>query len=316
MPIALSRKANSVWKRFSINRTVTVAADRKVSVADRFFLMGSCFAEEIRLALDRELGAGHVVPDYRQLVFDPARASVDELPERNHLNTYNAFSVLQEIEMILGLWAPAADDYWQLGDRFQCPYRRLVTADSPELLAEIRAGLDRILRAAFDEADHFVFTFGMTEIFINHASGKVASQKPGYGGGGGKSETDYHRATFAENLDAILRLTDLILARKPEARIFMTVSPVPLKKTFSSDDIFVANTLSKATLRAVLAEAAAARPAITYFPSYDAVISEGVDAFEADGRHVRRPVVEEITRTFVDCYFRDRGPAAAAQTAE
>jgi hypothetical protein len=73
--------------------------------SDRFFLMGSCFAEEIRVALTEGLGADHVLPDLSTLVFDPARAQADELPGRNNLNTYNAFSVLQEIERIRGLWA-------------------------------------------------------------------------------------------------------------------------------------------------------------------------------------------------------------------
>ena len=61
--------------------------------------------------------------------------------------------------------------------------------------------------------------------------------------------------------------------------------------------------MSKSTLRAVLAEVAAARPNVTYFPSYEAVISGGDAAWEDDGRHVQRPVVEAITRTFVKTYF-------------
>jgi hypothetical protein len=83
--------------------------------------MGSCFAQEIRQALDNELGPGQVVPNYLDMSYDPARVQVDALPSANHLNTYNAFSVLQEIERILGLWKPAADDYWQVGEKLQCP---------------------------------------------------------------------------------------------------------------------------------------------------------------------------------------------------
>jgi hypothetical protein len=102
---------------------------------------------------------------------------------------------------------------------------------------------------------------------------------------------------------AISRIVELITAAKPNARIFCTVSPVPLKRTFSGDDIFVANSLSKATLRTVLVEIAAAQPNVTYFPSYEAVISGGDAAWEGDGRHVQRPVVEAITQTFVKTYF-------------
>ncbi len=303
MPIKSSNRPNPAWRRFMRDTTVTATPDPLVKMTDRFFVMGSCFAEEIRLALEARLGPGQVGPDYRQAKFDKDLAQIDELPDRNHLNTYNAFSVLQEIERILGLWTPALDDYWLVDGRQQCPYRRLVFANTPEIFCDIVAQLDRVLQKGFAEADHFIFTFGMTEIFRNRTTGKVANQKPGYGKGGGTAETLYHRATFAENHDVISRIVDLITAAKPNARIFCTVSPVPLNHTFSGEDVFVANTLSKATLRAVLGEVAAARENVTYFPSYEAVISTGDAAWERDGRHVQRPVVDAITRTFVKTYF-------------
>jgi hypothetical protein len=117
MTVKIARHANSVWKRFIADRAITAVASPTVSRSDRFSLMGSCFAEEIRPALEQELGAGHVGPDYWQLSCDTARVQVDELPDRNHLNTYNACSVLQEIERILNLWKPAQDDYLQVGEK-------------------------------------------------------------------------------------------------------------------------------------------------------------------------------------------------------
>jgi hypothetical protein len=132
-----------------------------------------------------------------------------------------------------------------------------------------------VLHEVFSNADHFILTFGMTDVFVNRRSGKIANQKPGYGLGGGVDETDYRRAGFAENLAVITRLVDLISAVKPKAKIFMTVSPVPLKRTFSGEDIFVANAISKSTLRAVLAEIGAVRSNVVYFPSYDADHGEG-----------------------------------------
>lgn len=303
MPIKSTNRANPAWRRFMGERMVTAPPNPLVRRSDRFFLMGSCFAEEIRLALETALGPAQVGPDYRQVQFDPALAQVDELPDRNHLNTYNAYSVLQEIERLLGLWTPAEDDFWQLEGRVQCPYRRLVFALTPEVLNEVGRDLTRVLRKGFDEADHFIFTFGMTEVFVNKSSGKVANQKPGYGLGGGVEETTFHRAGFAENFAVIGRIVDMITEAKPMARIFCTVSPVPLKRTFSGEDIFVANSLSKSTLRAVLGEITGAKPNVTYFPSYEAVMSGGPDAWEEDGRHVRRPVVEAITDTFVKTYF-------------
>lgn len=299
--------ANPFWKRFMASRAVTFVPNPMVRRSDRFFIMGSCFAQEIRLALTQDLGAEHVLPELAAVQVDPALAEAQDEPRSNHMNTYNAYSVLQEIERILGLWSPEPDDYWTVGGKIQCPYRRLVMADTPAAYADLCAALDAALRDGFAAADHFIFTFGMTEVFVNKRSGKIANQKPGYGGAGGANETTYHRATFAENFEVISRVADLITQAKPQAKIFMTVSPVPLKATFSGEDIFAANTLSKSTLRAVLAEVAAARSNVIYFPSYDAVMAAGAGAWEGDGRHVLRPVVESITRSFVECYFLPEG---------
>ncbi len=317
MTARVARKPNLTWHRFMADHAVSFVQNPVVRRSDRFFLMGSCFAEEIRIALNRVLGAGQVGPDMASVTFDPAVSSIDELPERNHMNTYNAYSVLQEIERILGLWQPALDDYWQVDDKLQCPYRRLVFASTPEVFADVTAKLDAAFRAGFAAADHFVFTFGMTEVFINRASGKVANQKPGYGKAGGVDETTYWGTTFADNFAAINRIVDLITAQKPDARIFCTVSPVPLARTFSGQDIVVANTRSKSTLRAVLAEVAEARPNVIYFPSYEAVLASGDAAWMPDGRHIRRPVVDRITRAFVaSAFYPDDMPEPEAEAGE
>lgn len=303
MRLKIAPVANPVWKRYMADPSVSAVPRPELSRDDRFFLMGSCFAEEIRLALVQNLGEAAVVPDYRQVRFDRAHAQVDELPGRNHLNTYNAWSVLQEVERILGLWTPGPDDYWTVKGRLQCPYRRLVFADTPETFQAVSAGLDAALRDGFARADHFIFTFGMTEIFVNRATGKVANQKPDYFAGGGRAETDFHQASFAENLAAMERIVDLITAEKPKALIYVTVSPVPLQRTFSGQDVVVANTMSKSTLRAALGQLAATRQNVRYFPSYELVLSAGAEAWEADGRHVRRPLVETITAGFVASHF-------------
>jgi hypothetical protein len=319
MPIKVVRKPHRAWKRYMANRIITAAPQPMVSAEDRFFVMGSCFADEIRIALEKSLGPAHVLPELHDTAPTSAPAALptggddgDDADgevevERGHFGTYNAYSVLQEVERILNLWQPAADDYWQLDGKVQCPYRRTVFAETPEALAALTATLDTVLRQGFEAADHFIFTFGMTEVFVNRVSGKIANQKPGYGYGGGRVETDYHRASFAENLAVMEKIVDLISSVKPKAKIFVTVSPVPLKRTFSGEDIYVANSLSKCTLRAVLGELAQSRKdSVVYFPSYETVMSSGHDAWEADGRHVRRPLVEQITRSFREAYFHDQ----------
>lgn len=303
MTVAVAKRVNPRWKRFQRGRTITVQSAVVARPQDRFFLMGSCFAPEMRRALAEALGASHVVPDYAALDFDAETCVVDQLPDNPHLNTYSAFSVVQEIERALGLWSPAEDDVWQLDGQVQCPYRRVVLAPDTQMLAKIGKGLDGLVREGLEAADHFVFTFGMTEVFVNTRSGRIACQIPGYSGGGGHAETEFRNTGYQENRDAILRIADLIAAIKPQAKVFMTVSPVPLARTFSGQDIYCANMTSKTTLRAVLAEVERLRTNVVYFPSYEIVMHQAHEAFLPDGRHIHPAVVESITDTFLEAHL-------------
>ncbi len=303
MPIEPKFKCNSLWRKYRKTEKITLRKSPLFGRNDRFFLMGSCFAEEIRLALEEVLETGAVMPDFSTLEFDGDRARVDELPDRNHLNYYNAFTILQELRRAFGIWTQDHDDYWQLEQGVQDPYRRLVIAETPEMLKQINQQLNRIISQAAVSADHFVFTFGLTEVFMNTRTGLIVAQRPEYGGGGGNLETEFRRMGFEDNYAAIAEISQIIAQHKPSAKIFVTVSPVALQRTFSQDDIYTANMLSKSTLRAVLGEAQEKLDNIVYVPSYEAVMSLGRGGFKQDFRHVRRPVVQQITNAFVEAFM-------------
>ena len=261
-PISLAgtQHPNQKFDAFARGGPITIQRHPIFSRNDVFFAMGSCFAEEIRLALtNRQIAC---VPRYREILFDPATAVVDTLPDREHMNFYNTFTVRLQIEQALGLWSQCQDDYWTVrkagswgATSFQDPYRRLILAKSPEVLAEVVPEVNGAVRRGFEAATAFIFTFGMTEVFINKASGKAAAQKPLYKGGGGNAETSLHVSTFAENLANVLGIIDVIRARKRDVPIVMTVSPVALSRTFQDADVVTVNTESKSILRAVLGQA-------------------------------------------------------------
>jgi hypothetical protein len=282
------------------------------SPSDVFFTMGSCFAEEIRIALTQRRIA--CVPRYRDIAFDPAVAIVDTLPEREHMNFYNTFTVRLQLEQMLGRWEQSPDDYWTVkrarapwgSTGYQDPYRRLIMARTPEVLLSTIASVNRVMREGFEVATAFIFTFGMTEVFINRKSGKVAAQKPAYAGGGGENETTLHVSTFEENLENVLAVVDLVRTGKPLAPIVLTVSPVSLSRTFQACDVVTVNTESKSILRAVLGQVVRERENVIYLPSFEFVTARGFErAYEPDRRHVRRPVVAEIIDQFFLAFFRN-----------
>jgi hypothetical protein len=316
--LVVAPETTARFRTFIERGAITVRPGPFISKTDRVFTIGSCFAREIRFAL-RELGV-EVAPHYASLALDPREVRVDNLPQEEHLNYYNAFTILQEVQRAVDLWRQDEDDYWQVAVKgwggvtaFQDPYRRLVFGRTVESLLQINGELNRIMRDGFLSAGAFLITYGMTEVFRNRRSGRIVAQKPLYGGGGGTAESEFWPSTFEDNLAAIRETMRLINIHNPRAKIFVTVSPVALERTFSNNDVFVASTEGKCILRAVLGQVSREFPSVCYFPAYEAVMSNGTASFRPDGRHVLMPVVQGIIRAFVEAYVRGATPAPADQ---
>jgi len=305
-------KANDKWLNFNTRKLIGLSKQPCLKKEDSIFTMGSCFAEEIRIALFKK--GFNLYPKYDRMSFDKNRVKIDELPERPHLNFYNTFTVLQELRRSFGELIFKHDDFFVIKDRFwktedqiyQDPYKRLSFGKTIEELRMALHNVNLEIDNGIKNSNVFVFTFGMTEVFKNKKNGLIVSQKPLYGGYGNLNDTTLHQSTFEENITNVQTIVDLIQSKKRgEAKIFLSVSPVPLNRTFSGDDVYIANLESKSLLRAALSEVARKNKNTFYFPSYDYITAFGRDAFEADGRHVKRPAVELIMEIFTHCYLSD-----------
>jgi tetratricopeptide (TPR) repeat protein len=96
----------------------------------------------------------------------------------------------------------------------------------------------------------------------------------------------------------------------------LTASPVPIMRTFTGDDVIIANTYSKSVLRAVAGQIAEEYPNVDYLPGYEAVmLTKQANVWSDDLRHVEpefvgrlvgrmcaRYVVETEGRTKTDQY--------------
>jgi hypothetical protein len=311
---SLTAVPHTKWADFLRDRRVSLPPRPLFDRRDTFFTIGSCFAEEIRNAL---AGRGVTcLPDYRSIVFDRARARIDNLPDREHMNYYNTFSIRQEIERAAGLWTQDESDIWTIGRRalaktafaggtaFQDPYRRLTVGASPSDLHSVLASVNTVMAEGMKSASAVIMTLGLTEVFVKKDNGLVANRFPGYGRGGGESQTAFHASTFAENLDNVERSIGLLKQLNPTVKIVITVSPVPLARTFSGHDVYVANTQSKSILVAAAQEACSRLDDCYYFPSYEIVSSIGAAAFkERDGRHVTSDIVDSVVEAFVAATF-------------
>lgn len=314
----LAVKANAKWAALHQSRVLTIEPKRIFHRQQKFFTIGSCFAEEIRKAL-----SGHRIdclPQYAWISVDPDRQRIDTLPHREHMNYYNTFSIRQEFERAVGLWHQEKDDIWTLPNReirnamvvsgtgqvFQDPYRRLVFGRSEEDLWEAIRQIDKIFAEGIRTADVFVITLGMTEIFRKRNNGMVANQIPLYAGGGGLGETEFEESDYQANLENMEAIVSIIRELNQSAQVVLSVSPVPLARTFSGQDVFVANMLSKATLRTVAGALCRKHDFVHYFPGYEIVTGIGAGAYEPkDLVHVRPEIVGTIINAFVSSHFKD-----------
>ncbi|WP_426959671.1 GSCFA domain-containing protein [Muricoccus radiodurans] len=117
-----------------------------------------------------------------------------------------------------------------------------------------------------------------------------------------------------EILEGLERIRAL-LARygHPEARMLVTVSPVPFKATFTGRDALVANSYSKSVQRAACESFVRQHADVDYFPSYEAVtLTDRRIAFEVDNIHVRPEVVDAIMATVLETYAGAAPGGAAA----
>ena len=321
MQFLVGDRVNTKWavrhaqSRFSLKRRPLLES------GDRIFTIGSCFAAEIRAALNE---AGFQVgPDYSQVSLDTQKQHIEfEFDDRPQMNYYNTFSIRQEFERCCGVWTCDKNDFWKNRDRiwtdngvvFQDPYRREIYAKSPEDLFNITTQLDKIITDAFQSAKLFVVTLGLVEVWRKKNNGLVACKHPGYGKGGrggGASETEFHYSTYLENLENLRTIAGLVAKNRPDAHVVFTVSPIPLARTFTDNDVFVATTEGKAILRAAVGEVEREMENVTYFPAYEIVHSIG-NAFESDdGRHVRRDVVKLILDIFMATHVAQRRQEAS-----
>ncbi|MEE2731425.1 MAG: GSCFA domain-containing protein [Pseudomonadota bacterium] len=299
---------NHQWSVFNKQFVHTLPLNAIFDQRSRIFTLGSCFAVEIRKALKKSQIA--VFPQYETLSLEPDRYRIGDFPVRENFNYYNTFSIEQEFAKALQLWSQDEQDYWQVPDRwwgtedlvYQDPYRRCVFGRTREDVIAATRALDDVVRQGAQAADGFLITLGLIEVWKKKDNQKVACMQPGYNAGGGAEELQFHLSSFSENLDNLRNIISHICDLNAKAQIVFTVSPVPLGKTFTDNDVFVANMESKSLLRAAAAQVCREHEQVHYFPSYD-ICSAIKNVYTEDGRHIRPEIVKMILNGFFASYF-------------
>jgi hypothetical protein len=248
--------------------------------------IGSCFAEELAAGLTRFGFDGGMHPTG---LF------------------YNTKSIRQEVERIFGGWsARNKEPLWKTQAGYVNPFKSLNDVFTSEAeLKKHNDNLDAQADTLFRGADLVVMTIGLIEAWRNPKTGNVYRQIP-HPDVFEHIDKEFYRLSTQEMLEDLHAIAEIL--RKAHApKLLVTVSPIPLHATITAHDVRVANSESKARIRAAVSEFVESHDDVFYFPSYEIVTTAErmSDFMKVDGRHVHRHGVDYILSYFLQSFVED-----------
>ena len=267
---------------------------------------GSCFAQHISRHLKKN---GYDVLD----VEPPPPGLPDNLHTKfgfsmysaRYGNIYTVRQLLQLAQEVVGEWTPQ-NYIWEKDGKFYDALRPAVEPeglDSPDEVAEHRQYHVSRVKELFESLDFFIFTLGLTEMWVHKQSGTVYPTAPGTLAGEFDGQVyKFQNAKFKSIIGDFNRFQNVLKkfrGGKP-FKCLLTVSPVPLTATASGKHVLQSTIYSKSTLRSIAGQLSSNQAHIDYFPSYEIVTNPRMHsiAFADNLRSVRDETVETVMRHF------------------
>lgn len=262
---------------------------------------GSCFAQHIAHHLNsRGWSVLDVEPPPPGMSIRDAKAFQYRIYSARYGNIYTARQLRELAQEAMG--GSMREVVWERDGRYFDAFRPgaepqgLSSVD--EVLIQRRDHIARV-RTLLQTADFWIFTLGLTEAWTDGTY--TYPTAPGVIAG------NYDPCSFnLQNFDVDEVVEDLEVFRsvvrelRPDPRFLLTVSPVPLAATATSQHILSATMYSKAVLRAAAGKLYDRYEDIDYFPSFELVFTPFAKGmwFEQDMRNVRPDGVEMVMRHF------------------
>ena len=288
----------------------------------RIAAAGSCFAQHIARQF-KNRGYRFIDAEPAPQMFDAKTAqdfSYGQYSAR-YGNIYSVRQLVQLFNRAAGRFDPL-DDVWMTDGRAFDPFRPTIQpggyADDAEMKADRAYHLDQV-NGLLAQTDLFVFTFGLTEAWINTEDNAVLPTCPGtHAGTYDPKRYAFQNFRFSQVLNDAVDFIEMARGINPQMRFLFTVSPVPLTATATDQHVLPATVYSKSVLRTVCGELMAACDYVDYFPSYELVASHPMRGtfFRPNMRNVTNEGVARV----MDIFFKAHGgqstvPAPTAKPA-
>ncbi len=288
-----------IYKDYCYNKTT-----RFITSKTAIGSAGSCFA--LRIAHQLQLWGYNYVIEEDDLPLD---FPLDQLTSTSYRmgparsgTLFNAPSMRQMVERAFGEWNPEPI-VTNINNKLRDPFRSITPTydDEKGYFLDYKKHTEA-LRRALTKCDVFVFTLGLTEAWQFSDSGDYTSISPW------QVEPSLLRKknlTVQDNIDELERMFEVYKRHRPGIKLIISVSPVPLNKTFEfNKHVVEANNYSKSVLRVAAEEFTNRYPEeVFYFPSYEMVLYGTKNPWEKDMRHVSSEAVSRVMRLFQKMYL-------------
>lgn len=275
----------------------------KLDASAPFFAIGSCFARNIELSLTKQ---GLDCITSRCVFADDLYEMKGPGARNGALNAYTPGSMMDLIRFSTRPDAEAIA-IQEVGDG-ECA-DMLMSGLRFLRVDEIKAVRQQLIDTYrnLPKAGTVILTLGYTESWRDKASGVFVNRPPAGNLRLNRRASGYEFLNLSSEqvLAAVhTSVREIYNQTEGRAKILLTVSPVPLASTFTSQDVIIANDFSKGTLLAAAREVSAAYEFVDYFPSYQYVVHSRPDlAWESDGVHVKYSLVNRIMKRFCEMYL-------------
>ena len=267
---------------------------------------GSCFGQHVGNHLRRN---GYQVID--EEIAPPGLP--DELHQKYGFSLYSArYGNIYTVRQLLQLAQEVAGErkpenyIWKKNGKYFDALRPAVEPeglDSEQEVIDHRDFHIEKVKDVFTKMDLFIFTLGLTEMWVHKESGTVYPTAPGTICGEFDEDIyEFKNAQFLEiihDFKTFQETVKKIRSYKP-FQILLTVSPVPLTATASGKHVLVSTSFSKSILRAVAGQLSTNQRHIDYFPSFEIVNNPRLHSktFEDNLRSVRDETVQMVMNHF------------------
>ncbi|MBT3140058.1 GSCFA family protein [Phaeobacter gallaeciensis] len=262
---------------------------------------GSCFAQHIHRRLTK---SGWNVLQVERLPDQIPKSVRQQYGYDQFSARYgNIYTARQLRELIADAFAdtPSEPLIWEREGRFFDALRPAVEPDGLKFASDVkRSRQDHLqsVRGLLNQTKVMVFTLGLTEAWMDNATGRALPTAPGTIAG--TIETNpatFHNFSYPEILEDLKQTQSILKHQNLDIQILLTVSPVPLVATASGHHVGPASTYSKSVLRAVCGTLQDSDPDFDYFPSYE-IITTPVVGGPFFARNLRDPSSEGVDTVF------------------